>query len=65
MVKSADYEIVTFQRKPGLWRASITRRRVWTDTQGKVMLSFVTTEDANSEESAEKAANEAIRNLSS
>ncbi len=60
-----DYDIVTFQRKPGLWRASVTRKGAWSASQGKIMLSFVTDEDADSERGAELAAHQAIKNLSS
>ncbi len=64
MAKPSDFEIVTFQRKAGRWRASISPKRALTTTQGKVMLSFVTDEDADSELDAVKAASEAIRSLS-
>jgi len=65
MAKLSDYEIVTFQRKAGRWRASITQKRAWARPQGNVMLSFVTDEDVDSESDAMSAANEAIKNLSS
>ncbi len=65
MAKPSDYDIVTFQRKMGRWRASISQKRPWARPQGIVMVSFVTDEDAESEADAMKAANEAIKNLSS
>jgi hypothetical protein len=59
------YEVVTFQRKPGLWRASITpgvNLRA-TDANTRHMLSFMTPDDCSSEVDAEKSAGVAIRNL--
>jgi hypothetical protein len=64
MAKIPEYDIVTFQRKPGLWRASETRSGpAWSASQGKVMRCFITDEDA--ERGAELAAHQAIKHLSS
>jgi hypothetical protein len=66
MAKASDYKIVTFQRKPGRWRANVTPIiQPATRTQGTTILGFVTTEDSNSEESAAIAANQAIKQLDS
>jgi hypothetical protein len=64
MAKPSDYRIVTFQRKPGQWRANITPIvPPVTITRGAAILGFVTSEDSNSEEGATLAANRAIREL--
>jgi hypothetical protein len=66
MAKASDYKIVTFQRKPGLWRANVTPvvQRDATK-QGTKILGFVTAEDCSSEEAAVVAANRAIKELES
>jgi hypothetical protein len=64
MAKPSDYRIVTFQRKPGYWRANITPIvPPVTVTRGAAILGFVTSEDSSSEEGATLAANRAIREL--
>ena len=64
MAKASDYRIVTFQRKPGQWRANITPVVApATITRGAAILGFVTTEDSGSEESAAIAADKAIKAL--
>jgi hypothetical protein len=66
MAKASDYKIVTFQRKPGRWRANVTPiTQPATRAQGKTILGFVTTEDSGSEESAAIAADQAIKQLDS
>jgi hypothetical protein len=66
MAKASDYKIVTFQRKPGRWRANVTPIiQPATRMQGTTILGFVTTEDSASEESAVIAANQAIKQLDS
>jgi hypothetical protein len=66
MAKASDYKIVTFQRKPGRWRANVTPiTQLATRTQGKTILGFVTTEDSDSEGSAAIAADRAIKQLDS
>lgn len=64
MAKRSDYRIVTFQRKPGQWRANITPIvQPATMTRGGSILGFVTAEDSSSEENAVLAADRAIREL--
>jgi hypothetical protein len=63
MAKISDYEIVTFQRAPGCWRASITQKGAAVRTHGSTMRSFLTDEDATSDSDALMAASEAIKNL--
>ncbi|HEY0327459.1 MAG TPA: hypothetical protein VGC77_00035 [Rhodopseudomonas sp.] len=64
MAKASDYTILTFQRKPGRWRANVTPLAVTAGArQSKTMLGFVTAEDCETEEDAVKAANQAIREL--
>ena len=66
MAKASDYRIVTFQRKPGQWRANITPIVApATITRGAAILGFVTAEDSSSEENAVIAADRAIRRLES
>ena len=66
MAKASDYKIVTFQRKPGRWRANVTPITPPTMTRlGTTILGFVTTEDSGSEESAAMAADQAIKQLDS
>ena len=66
MAKPSDYRIVTFQRKPGQWRANITPIvPPVTITRGAAILGFVTSEDSSSEENAVIAAGRAIRELDS
>jgi len=66
MVKISGYDVVTFQRKPGKWRASIapiddTRRSSGIAT--RQMRSFLTESDCATEAEAEQSAVVAIRNL--
>ena len=64
--KASEYKIVTFQRKPGRWRANITPIvHPGTATQSTTTRGFVTTHDSISEEGAAKAADQAIKNLAS
>jgi hypothetical protein len=64
VAKASDYKIVTFQRKPGRWRANVTPIvQTATSRQGATTLGFVTTEDSSSEESAARAADQAIKAL--
>lgn len=67
MADPAKYSITTFQRQPGLWRASITRtdRRpcIASRTNGKEILSIVTPLDSGSEDAAGDAAKAVIRKL--
>jgi hypothetical protein len=64
MAKASDYKIITFQRKPGQWRANVTPIvQPVTVTRGATLLGFVTSEDSTSEENAVIAANRAIKAL--
>ena len=64
MAKPSDYRVVTFQRKPGQWRANITPIvQPVTTTRGAALLGFVTAEDSSSEANAAIAADRAIREL--
>jgi hypothetical protein len=66
MAKATDYKVVTFQRKPGYWRANVTPvLQPAAPRQGTTILGFVTSEDCSSEEAAVVAANKAIRELES
>lgn len=65
MAKASDYRIVTFQRKPGQWRANISPVVTPATVTRGAILGFVTPEDSNSEEGATIAANRAIRELDS
>jgi hypothetical protein len=64
MAKASDYKILTFQREPGRWRASVTPiAKPAASRQGLTTLGFVTAEDSHSEASAILAADRAIREL--
>jgi hypothetical protein len=67
MADLTKFSIVTFQRMPGLWRASITpadhRRRIASPTSGKKILSILTPLDSASEELARQAAKELVKNI--
>ena len=64
MADLSHYSILTFQRRPGLWRASISPKVVAGSTiKGQTMIGFVTEDDCDSEEAAETAAKRAIKKL--
>jgi len=64
MAHISEYSIVTYQRKPGCWRAAITRKvRAGTAVRGDTVLSVVTPDDYASESEAELAAEKLIRKL--
>jgi hypothetical protein len=66
MAQSSDHRIITFQRKPGHWRASIAPIvQPAAPTRGATMPGFVTTEESSSEEAAAIVAARAIRALDS
>ncbi len=65
MAKASDYRIVTFQRKPGQWRANITPVVAPATITWGAILGFVTAEDSSSEENAVIAAGRAIKELES
>ena len=59
MIKNPRYDVTIFQRKPGLWRASILSKDRRFDPL-QPMQSFLTPEDSASEIDAEQAALKAI-----
>jgi hypothetical protein len=64
MADQSQFSILTFQRQPGRWRASISRNdRAPIGTSRPAMLSIVTPEDSDSEDDAIKAAKLAIREI--
>ncbi|MDB5565011.1 MAG: hypothetical protein JWP84_1577 [Tardiphaga sp.] len=64
MADASLFSILTFQRRPGLWRASISPKvNANSAIKGKTMLGFVTEDDSDSEEAAETAAKRAIKKL--
>ena len=64
MAQISDYLIVTYERKPGYWRAAVSRkdrpRRV---VDAAKVLSIVTPDDFASETEAQLAAEKIIRRL--
>jgi len=64
MGELSQFSIVTYQRRPGHWRAAITPiRRSGTFIQGKTISSVVTPDDFASEPDAKFAAERIIRKL--
>jgi hypothetical protein len=64
MADISQYSIVTYERRPGYWRAAITPiRRPSTFIQGKTISSIVTPDDFESEPDARFAAEKIIRKL--
>jgi hypothetical protein len=61
MADPAGFEIVTYQRQPGVWRASVTPSG--RSNSGKIMRSIVTPDDCLTEEDARKSAIRAIKNI--
>jgi hypothetical protein len=60
----SEYSIVTYQRKPGCWRAAITRKgSAAMALRGDTVLSVVTPDDYASEADAQFAAEKIIRKL--
>jgi hypothetical protein len=59
-----QFSIVTYQRRPGLWRAAITPvRRSGVAPQGSTVVSMVTPDDHLSEPDAISAARKMIMRL--
>jgi hypothetical protein len=57
MADISNFSIVTYERKPGRWRAAITRKDCSGDVvRGQKVRSLVTPEDYESESEAELAA---------
>jgi hypothetical protein len=64
MDSSSEFSVVTYERKPGNWRAAITRKaRAGSFFQGDRVRSVVTPADYASEAEAELAAQTLIRKL--
>jgi hypothetical protein len=58
------FSIVTYERRPGRWRAAITPRQQSDNfIRGKTTSSFVTPDDSPSESDAKFAAEKLIRKL--
>ena len=64
MADISQYSIVTYERRPGCWRAAITpHAHSGLFIQGKTTTSFVTPDDFESEPEAQFAAEKMIRKL--
>ena len=63
MAEISDFSIVTYERKPGHWRAAFTRRVRSGVNSGDKVRSMVTPDDHESELAAELAAEKMIRKL--
>jgi hypothetical protein len=64
MADISEFSIVTYERKPGHWRAAITPiRRSGTFIHGKTISSIVTPDDFASEPDAKFAAEKMIRKI--
>jgi hypothetical protein len=64
MVDISKFSIITYERKPGHWRAAITRMgTAGSAVRGDTVLSVVTPDDYASESEAELAAQKLIRRL--
>jgi hypothetical protein len=64
MADISQYSIVTYERRPGHWRAAITpHAHSGLFIRGKTATSFVTPDDFESEPDAQFAAEKMIRKL--
>ncbi len=64
MAQISEYSIVTYERRPGHWRAAITpMRRSGIIIRGRTVNSFVTPDDSSSEPDAKFAAEQIIIKL--
>jgi hypothetical protein len=64
MAHISEYSIVTYERRPGLWRAAITPfRHSSIAIKGRTVNSFVTPDDFASENEAKFAAEKIITKL--
>jgi hypothetical protein len=64
MAELSLFSIVTYERRPGYWRAAITPiRKSGTFISGKTISSIVTPDDSASESDAKFAAEKIIRKL--
>jgi hypothetical protein len=63
MADVSEFSIVTYERKPGCWRAAITRKGSTGNVGGDKVRSVVTPDDYPSEAHALVAAQKLIRKL--
>jgi len=63
MAYISDYSIVTYERKPGHWRAAVTLKAVSGMVRGDQVRSVVTPVDYASEAEAQFVAEKFIRKL--
>jgi hypothetical protein len=64
LAEISQFSIVTYERRPGLWRAAMTPvRQSGTFIRGKTTTSFVTPDDFESEPDAKLAAEKMIRKM--
>ena len=63
MADISEFSIVTYERKPGRWRAAITRKDGGMGVGVDKVRSVVTPDDYASESEAELAAQKLIRRL--
>ena len=64
MADLSQFSIVTYERRPGYWRAAITPiRRSGIVIPGKTISSVVTPDDAASESDAKLAAEKLVRKM--
>jgi hypothetical protein len=64
MAHISEYSIVTYERKPGHWRAAmIPKARFGIAVRGETVLSVVTPDDFASEAEAQFAAEKMLRKL--
>jgi hypothetical protein len=63
MAELSQFSIVTYERRPGHWRAAITPVRQSAAVTGRTISSIVTPDDFASEPDAKFAAEKIIRKL--
>jgi hypothetical protein len=64
LAEISQFSIVTYERRPGVWRAAMTPvKRSGTFVPGKTTFSVVTPDDYASESDAKSAAEKIIRKL--
>jgi hypothetical protein len=63
MAELSQYSIVTYERKPGHWRAAFVRKALTGSAVRGTVLSVVTPDDFASEAEAQFAAEKLIRKL--
>jgi hypothetical protein len=63
MAHISEYSIVTYERKPGYWRAAVSPKVLDRSAPGLTVYSTVTPDDSESESAARFAAEQLIRRL--